>query len=179
MSGYMSNKKLAMQFDIMSYGTGNRVKLPGPSFDKFNAYEFEATTYDFIYKDLRKKDVKLYTQNGLLYMLDRNRGIKPSPQKFQKADEEFDIILCLEERVYDQVLLFLQNRVPLSGERAHVINIDIKDNPKEAAVGAELVTNLCQKLEESFDVDHEIDDILTDFEARNQDRNLINTVVFY
>ncbi|KAJ1363370.1 hypothetical protein KIN20_023219 [Parelaphostrongylus tenuis] len=41
------------------------------------------------------------TQNGLLNMLDRNRRIKPAPRKFQHKDEEFDVIICLEERVYD------------------------------------------------------------------------------
>ena len=37
-------------------------------------------------------------------MLDRNRRIKERPQKFQTYSDEFDVIICLEERVYDQVL---------------------------------------------------------------------------
>ena len=44
-----------------------------------------------------------YTQNGLLNMIDRNRRIKEAPQKFQLTNKEFDVIICLEERVYDQV----------------------------------------------------------------------------
>ena len=44
-----------------------------------------------------------YIRNGLLAMLDRNVKVKPKPQKFQKCEEEFDVIICLEERVYDQV----------------------------------------------------------------------------
>lgn len=39
-------------------------------------------------------------------MLDRNRRIKECPQKFQKTKEKFEVIICLEERVYDQVYLF-------------------------------------------------------------------------
>lgn len=48
-----------------------------------------------------------YTQNGLLNMLDRNRRIKDMPQKFQHFKGKFDVIICLEERVYDQVRIIL------------------------------------------------------------------------
>lgn len=37
-------------------------------------------------------------------MLDRNRRIKPGPEKFQNCLEKFDIIITCEERVYDQVI---------------------------------------------------------------------------
>uniref|UniRef100_A0A7E4VD02 RNA polymerase II subunit A C-terminal domain phosphatase SSU72 n=1 Tax=Panagrellus redivivus TaxID=6233 RepID=A0A7E4VD02_PANRE len=173
------HRMLGKGFNIESFGTGNTVKLPGPSIDKPNVYEFGTTTYDFIYKDLIKKDRRLYSSNGLLYMLERNRQIKLHPQKFQRCEKEYDIIICLEERVYDQVLDFLENRVSQTSERVHVINIDVVDNPQDATVGAVLVANLCQKLEESADVDAEMDDILTEFESKNQNRNLINTVCFY
>uniref|UniRef100_A0AC34QET0 RNA polymerase II subunit A C-terminal domain phosphatase SSU72 n=1 Tax=Panagrolaimus sp. JU765 TaxID=591449 RepID=A0AC34QET0_9BILA len=170
-------------FNVQSYGTGNNVKLPGPSIDKPNVYEFETTPYDFIYRDLKNKDPKLYQNNGLLHILDRNRRIKRFPQKFQKCSEYFDVIISLEERVYDQVLDFLQNRPPETGEIVHVINVDIVDNPQDATVGAIVVANLCQKLEEAADsvegLDAMMDDVLTDFEARNPTRNIMNTVCFY
>lgn len=37
-------------------------------------------------------------------MLDRNRRIKPKPEKFQLSREKFDLIITAEERVYDQVV---------------------------------------------------------------------------
>jgi len=37
-------------------------------------------------------------------MLDRNRRIKPKPERFQSCKEHFDIIVTCEERVYDQVI---------------------------------------------------------------------------
>ena len=37
-------------------------------------------------------------------MLDRNRRIKPKPERFQACDEKFDVVVSCEERVYDQVI---------------------------------------------------------------------------
>lgn len=37
-------------------------------------------------------------------MLDRNRRIKAHPERFQETQEEFDLVVTVEERVYDQVI---------------------------------------------------------------------------
>lgn len=79
------------------------MKLPGAVQDKPNVYDFDCT-YAEIYKDLVQKDKQLYTQNGLLHMLDRNKRIKPKPERFRDCPDEFDVVICAEERVYDQVL---------------------------------------------------------------------------
>ena len=46
-------------FHVKSYGSGTHVKLPGPSPDKPNIYDFN-TTYDQMYRDLMMKDRNLY-----------------------------------------------------------------------------------------------------------------------
>lgn len=56
--------------------------MPGPAADKPNVYEF-GTTYEEILADLTRKDKTLYTQNGILHMLDRNKRIKSRPQRLQ------------------------------------------------------------------------------------------------
>ena len=45
-----------------------------------------------------------YTQNGILNMVDRNRRIKQRPERFQECTEQFDLVVTVEERVYDQVV---------------------------------------------------------------------------
>ena len=37
-------------------------------------------------------------------MLDRNRRIKERPERFQDSPEQFDVVISLEERVYDQIM---------------------------------------------------------------------------
>jgi RNA polymerase II subunit A C-terminal domain phosphatase SSU72 len=67
-------------------------------------YEF-GKPYDAIHNDLQQKDERLYTQNGLLTMLDRNRQIKLAPEKWQDTTvgKSFDIVFTCEERVFDAV----------------------------------------------------------------------------
>lgn len=84
-----------------------------------------------------------YTQNGLLHTLDRNRRIKTHPEKFQETKEKFDILITCEERVYDQVLEFMESKAPSDNSIVHVINIDIQDNLEEATIGAFLISDMC------------------------------------
>jgi RNA polymerase II subunit A C-terminal domain phosphatase SSU72 len=46
-------------FLVQSYGTGDKVKIPGSAADKPNIYEF-GISYDEIYHDLLNKDKTLY-----------------------------------------------------------------------------------------------------------------------
>ncbi|XP_022454086.1 RNA polymerase II subunit A C-terminal domain phosphatase SSU72 isoform X2 [Orcinus orca] len=130
-------------FSVRSFGTGTHVKLPGPAPDKPNVYDFK-TTYDQMYNDLLRKDKELYTQNGILHMLDRNKRIKPRPERFQNCKDLFDLILTCEERVYDQVVEDLNSREQETCQPVHVINVDIQDNHEEATLGAFLICELCQ-----------------------------------
>ena len=47
-------------FLVSSYGTGEKIKIPGKSQREPNVYPF-GTTYEEIYKDLVSKDRQLYT----------------------------------------------------------------------------------------------------------------------
>ncbi|CAL8100578.1 unnamed protein product [Orchesella dallaii] len=164
-------------YTVESYGTGDKVKLPGSSPDKPNVYEF-GTTYEFIYQDLLRKDKSLYTQNGLLHMLDRNRRIKEMPERFQENKKKFEVIITCEERVYDQAVEYLDSNLPEDNIPVHVINIDIQDNHEEATIGAFLICELASMLCAVEDLDNEIDELLLDFEAKAQ-RKILHCIYFY
>ncbi|CAF1271362.1 unnamed protein product [Rotaria magnacalcarata] len=162
---------------VRSYGSGQQVKLPGPSLEKPNVYTFD-TPYEFMYKDLYNKDASLYTQNGVLHMLDRNRRIKEKPERFQDSRERFDVIFTVEERIFDQVMEDLENRDKRTNEIVHVINIDVIDNPEDATLGAFMLCELGQKMEATNDLDNAIDEILTEFELKTK-RTILHAVSFY
>ena len=164
-------------FNVLSFGTGDKVKLPGPSINQPNVYEF-GTSYDEIYQDLAKKDKSMYKQNGILHMLDRNRMIKPGPERFQDCSKQFDVIVTAEERVYDQVLEHFGQSEGEVGEPVHVINVDIQDNQEEATIGAFLFHELVQTLVQSQDLDNKIDELLQDFESKCK-RQILHSVLFY
>ncbi|KAH3823224.1 RNA polymerase II subunit A C-terminal domain phosphatase SSU72-like [Dreissena polymorpha] len=163
-------------FNVRSFGTGNQVKLPGPAPNMPNIYDFN-TTYDEIYKDLLRKDPELYKTNGILHMLDRNRRIKPKPERFQSCKDTFDIIVSCEERVFDQIVEELESRERSENHPVHVINIDIQDNHEEATIGAFLIKNLITQLSECEDIDNEIDEIIQEFEHESN-RNILHTLQF-
>ncbi|XP_026718750.1 RNA polymerase II subunit A C-terminal domain phosphatase SSU72 [Athene cunicularia] len=164
-------------FSVRSFGTGTHVKLPGPAPDKPNVYDFK-TTYDQMYNDLLRKDKELYTQNGILHMLDRNKRIKPRPERFQNCKDVFDLILTCEERVYDQVVEDLNSREQETCQPVHVINVDIQDNHEEATLGAFLICELCQCIQHTEDMENEIDELLQEFEEKSG-RTFLHTVCFY
>ena len=49
-------------FEIASYGTGDKVKIPGRSAREPNVYPF-GTSYEEIHRDLVGQDKQLYTGN--------------------------------------------------------------------------------------------------------------------
>lgn len=118
-----------------------------------------------------------YTQNGLLHTLDRNRRIKSHPEKFQESREKFDILITCEERVYDQVLDYMESKSPSDNSIVHVINIDIQDNLEEATIGAFLISDLCVMMAKAEDLDNDIEEVLHNFEGKCQ-RSILHSIVF-
>lgn len=164
-------------FTVDSFGTGDKVKLPGPSMDRPNVYDF-GVAYETILADLVKKDKTLYTQNGILHMLDRNRRIKHGPQRLQDSEETYDIIITAEERVYDQALDHFEQRGSVSNQMVHIVNMDIQDNHEEATIGAFLLHELVEMFAESKDLDDDIDELIQTFEEKCN-RPILHSVAFY
>ncbi|XP_063683373.1 RNA polymerase II subunit A C-terminal domain phosphatase SSU72-like [Bolinopsis microptera] len=164
-------------FRTKSYGTGSKVKLPGPTVDKPNVYDFN-TPYEQIAEDLRNKDMSFYTQNGLLNMLDRNKRIKGKPEKFQRCNEEFDLIVTCQERVFDQVLEYMNDREQVSMNLVHVVNVEIRDNHEEATLGSFIIYDLVEKLSNTEDPASDIDTVI-DFLEKKRNKRFLHSVAFY
>ena len=131
-----------------------------------------------MYKDLFAKDKQLYTQNGILHMIERNKRIKPKPERFQECREQFDIIFTVEERIFDQVIEDLENREKTLNQPVHVINIDVADNHEDATLGAFILYELALKLQNAEDMDNEIDELLQDYESKIK-RPILHSISFY
>ncbi len=153
------------QYPVISFGTGSLVRLPGPTITQPNVYKFNETSYDSIYKELESKDRRLYTANGLLTMLGRNRDVKTGPERWQDwqigmprvkntTDKGFegiqggipDVVVTCEERCWDAVIDDLLSRGSPLNRPVHVINIDIRDNHEEASIGGRGMVDLANSL---------------------------------
>ncbi|CAO3595320.1 unnamed protein product [Absidia cylindrospora] len=164
-------------FKVSSFGTGSKVRLPGPAIDKPNIYPF-GTPYNQVYQELKERDPTLYTKNGLLNMLDRNRNVKDAPQRWQDSKGLYDVIITCEERCFDAVVEDLFNRGQIHNTRTHVINVEIKDNHEEASLGGQAILQLATMVEKSNDVDTDISEIIQNFTHSNPSFPLLHTVTY-
>ncbi|XP_069325413.1 RNA polymerase II subunit A C-terminal domain phosphatase SSU72 like protein 6-like [Eulemur rufifrons] len=161
---------------VRSFGAGSRVRLPGRRPDLPAVYDF-ATTYRQMHDDLLRKDRECYTQNGILHILGRNERIKPGPERFQECTESFDVIFTCEEHVYDRVVKQLSSRKQETSQPVHVINVDMADDPEGATLGAFLICELCQRLQEAADMD-KMAGLLRQAEEKTG-KTFLHTVCFY
>lgn len=165
-------------YTVSSYGTGNQVRLPGASIDKPVSFTF-GTPYNDMYNELSEKDIRLYTSNGVLAMLDRNRKIKDHPEKWYEHHQVFDVVFTCEERCFDAVCVDLMNRGSRLNRPVHVINVDIKDNHAEAIVGGKAILDLANMLAKSTDLDTDIMDILAEWQKKHKKLPVLHQVCYF
>ena len=153
------------RYPVISFGTGSCVRLPGPSATEPNVYPFNTISYSSIYNELKAKDPRLYRSNGLLEMLERNYGVKETPERWQDwmvgaprlshvkdrgsqgvEGGIVDVVITCEERCWDAVVDNLMERGSPLNRPVHVINVDIKDNHQEALVGGKAIVDLADTL---------------------------------
>ncbi|KAE8148319.1 RNA polymerase II subunit A C-terminal domain phosphatase ssu72 [Aspergillus avenaceus] len=170
MEAHLRLSTASSPFPVISFGTGTLVRLPGPSINQPNVYNFNTTSYSQMYEELLAKDERLYRNNGLLNMLERNRNLKWGPERFQdwvpgmprvdhvsKGDKGalgseggvVDVIITCEERCWDAVVDDLMNKGSQLNRPVHVFNVDIKDNHEEALVGGKAILDLANRLNEA------------------------------
>lgn len=105
-------------------------------------------------------DTYRFQRNGVLAMLERDMVTKPCPQRWQdlqvKQLQELDVVLCLDDRIFEVVLEDVQlrgatgspegpgNELTTVWRPLHLLCLDTKDTPEHAKVGGSLALELCQ-----------------------------------
>ena len=136
-----------------SYGTGTQVRLPGRTAMEPRIFKF-GTPYEHMYANLSAtpQDEAYFLRNGVLQLCRRGAAVKKAPKRWQDTPSpsiaEHDVVIAFEERIYDAVIEDLQLREPTQDFKpVHVICLDTKDNPHEAAVQGQVALDLCWRLE--------------------------------
>lgn len=158
-----------------SYGTGTQVRLPGRTAMEPKVFKF-GTPYQNMYNNLAatQQDVDFFTRNGVLQLCRRGAAVKKSPSRWQDTPTEViaghDVVIAFEERIFDTVVEDLQLREPTEDfQPIHVICLDTKDNPHEAAVQGQVALDLCWRLEQAEDLTVEAAEIIDDFQQERID----------
>jgi RNA polymerase II subunit A C-terminal domain phosphatase SSU72 len=153
---------------VSSYGTGTQVRLPGRTAMEPRIFKF-GTPYSDMYLNLgaTPSDAQYFSRNGVLQLCRRGAAVKRSPTRWQDTPNvnEHDVVIAFEERIYDAVIEDLQMREPTEDFKPiHVICLDTKDNPHEAAVQGQVSLDLCWRLEHCNDLNAEAAEIIDQFQ---------------
>jgi RNA polymerase II subunit A C-terminal domain phosphatase SSU72 len=129
------------------------------------------TPYADMYTSLAAtaEDAAYFTRNGVLQLCRRGAAVKTAPARWQDSPDELislhDVVIAFEERVFDAVIEDLQIRQPTQDFRPiHVVCLDTKDNPHEAALQGQVALDLCWRLEQAEDLQVEAAEIIDQFQ---------------
>jgi RNA polymerase II subunit A C-terminal domain phosphatase SSU72 len=145
-------------------------RLPGRTAMEPRIFKF-GTPYADMYTSLAAtaEDAAYFTRNGVLQLCRRGAAVKTAPARWQDSPDELislhDVVIAFEERVFDAVIEDLQVRQPTQDFRPiHVICLDTKDNPHEAALQGQVALDLCWRLEQAEDLQVEAAEIIDQFQ---------------
>lgn len=139
-------------FDVYSYGTRQRISLPGSSIETPNIYDF-GISYNEIYEQLVNEDEEIYGREGILGMLARNAQIKDKAEYFFDSNHDFDLIITCEEPSFRMIYdYYIANGK--GNKKTHIINFDIVDTTTEAVIAAENIRIFVNNMLELSPSDH-------------------------
>ncbi|KAK5714605.1 RNA polymerase II subunit A C-terminal domain phosphatase [Elasticomyces elasticus] len=137
-------------YPTISFGTGSLVRLPGPSITQPNVYNFNTTSYEDMYEELKSKDAALYGRNGILPMLERNKGVKWGPERWQDWAVGVPRV-GKRKRGAEGAVDGAEYKADKGAQGTEAGTVDIvityiKDNHEEALVGGKAILELADEL---------------------------------
>ncbi|MXQ95203.1 hypothetical protein E5288_WYG018020 [Bos mutus] len=159
------------------FGARSHVRLPGGARNPPVRYNF-STSYKKMHSYLFSKHQKHYKRNGVLHILKRNERIKPGPERFQECPDPFDIIFTCGQRAYNRVVANLCARDQEMWQPVPVVNVDIDNTLEAASLGASIICELCQGLQQADDTQSRLAELLQATKEKTG-RSFLHTVCFY
>uniref|UniRef100_A0A8B9XIQ5 RNA polymerase II subunit A C-terminal domain phosphatase SSU72 n=1 Tax=Bos mutus grunniens TaxID=30521 RepID=A0A8B9XIQ5_BOSMU len=108
----------------------------------------------------------------------RNERIKPGPERFQECPDPFDVIFTCGQRAYNRVVADLCARDQETWQPVPVVNVDIDDTLEAASLGASIICELCQGLQQADDTQSHLAELLQAAKEKTG-RSFLHTVCFY
>lgn len=167
-------------YDVQSYGTNPVIKLPGPAITSPNEYTYNVT-YQEIYDDLACKDRRLYQENGLLMLMERNMLIKERPEYFFDSTSVFDLVITCEERCFAAIFDHYAGLRQRTGEgRFYLVNFDVNDTQQDAICGSQEIAGFVAYLSEygEEDLEDSVQKVLDKY-MRSSETQMLFSVIDY
>ncbi|KAH3661961.1 hypothetical protein OGAPHI_006140 [Ogataea philodendri] len=196
-------------YKVRSYGTGTSVRLPGPTIDQPNVFDF-GTPYTSILDKLNTQDLRIHKANGVLDMTKRNIAIKKAPERWPYFNQppqrlpasaypefenelDFQVVITCEERCFDSVVEdYLgrnyfdpsQTQIPV-----HCFNVEIRDEHRSALSGAQAILDLANLLSTAYQqslldfsstpFDDKVLDIITEWQEHHPTLPILYSICYH
>lgn len=167
-------------YDVQSYGTNPVIKLPGATIASPNEYTY-SMTYQEIHNDLTGKDQRLYQENGLLMLMERNMLIKEHPEYFFDSRSVFDLVITCEEKCFATIFDHYTSQRQKTGKgKFYLVNFDINDTQQDAICGAQEIAVFVAYLSEygEEDLEESVLKVLDKY-MRNNKTQLLFSIIDY
>lgn len=105
---------------------------------------------------------------------------KAAPERWQdEKSRRYDVAVTYEERVFDALVEDMESRKCASHQPLHVLGLDVRDNHKEAALGAEQTVLLVEMIRAAGpEWEDKLESILDQFESQTG-RAVTHSICFY
>ena len=165
-------------FNVCSYGTNSQITMPGPD-GKAIMYDF-GTTYNEIAANMKELVAGIVDNQyeQFIEMIEKDAKVKEKPERFTSTFESnsrktFDVIFTYQKTpVMEKVIQDFLSHGNMNFELCHVINIETKDDRKNALTSANHTLRLAERISEVVaqekDLTEELENILQVFIERDK-----------